>query len=145
MTIETNRIMLVSTNAKSVTFAVNGANRQLSWDDLRNAAREPIYGVGGLHGGQPDDELRDIYATLLREAADSLRELPRREQGIEVRVLSRTGGASWVAEVYDAANTYRRDLMLADEGVDEPHQRMAAITGQGIGTRIGAPVRVVPI
>jgi len=63
---------------------------------------------------------------------------------LTVEVLSRTGGATWSAEVFDSTG-YRRDLTHADEGGDHPHRWMAEREAREIAARTGARVRVRPI
>ena len=82
---------------------------------------------------------RGDYRAKERDGAATIK------QGLEVRVFSRTGGASWVAEVYDGSGTYRRDLMLADEGLDEPTHHLATATAAEIAKRLSALVREIPV
>lgn len=133
MTTATNEIILVSINQSGPTFAVNGENKSLTWDALREAAT------------QSDDSLRSVYADLLRQASAALRELPRAGQGIVVKVHTRTGGATWIAEAYDASGSYRGDLMASDEGMDEPHHHLASKSASRIADRIGARVVECPL
>jgi len=91
-------------------------------------------------------DFRKRAAPELRAAvAEKLRKMPRKLQGLKVVVSSRTGGATWVAEVYDALGDYRRDCMRADERLDEPHQSLAVDSAKKIARRLRCRVEIMSV
>lgn len=142
MTIRQTTMMpteLMKVDARRVTIKVNGVSRSISWTDLRDAAQPRT------HRGVPvdPDALSETYSRHLADACRRLRGLPLRDQGLYIDVFTRTGGATWSYGVYDASGAYRGDLMRADEGCDEPRERLAVLAAEEIQRRLGcaAPIR----
>jgi len=118
-------VLRVTDHAITVATATDRTTTQLGWTNLILAAT------------QSDDDLRSVYAALHVIAAQMLRKLPRREQGLSVVVTDRGTSAVWAALVTDAAGCERSDLLRADEGMQQPHRWMAEQEAREIRRRLG--------
>lgn len=135
---------LLRASAAGATVSHNGQEVTVGWEDLHDAAAGRCVGIDPVEQFV-EDGTTEFYRDLLRQAINRFHDLPHCDQGLVVNVLTRTGGATWVAEVYDALGQYRGDLMAASEGMDRGHLEDARREAHEIAERIGSYVRVLPI
>ena len=110
-TIETNKIVVVKVSEHGCSCAVNGTNKDISWDALTDAAR------------QQDTNLAGIYSVVRAEARKMVagnRALP-----IRCSVGQNETNVWWVASFTDVAGEWSWIPRDADEGGTLAHEWMA--------------------
>ena len=110
-TIETNKIVVVRVSESGCTCAVNGANKEISWDALADAAR------------QENKDLASIYTAVRSQA----REMVRQNRALPIRcsVGKNETNVWWVASFTDVAGEWSWIPRAADEGGTLAHEWMA--------------------
>ena len=120
--IETNKIVILKVSERGCTCAVNGQSKDISWDELSDAAC------------QQDTDLTRIYSAVRAEARRMVagnRALP-----IRCSVCQDDTNVWWVAGFADVAGERAWIPRAADEGGTWPHQWMAQEEAQARAARL---------
>lgn len=128
-TIKTNELIVTRVSRHGVTVAVNGETKGISWADLRAAAHPKTH-----RGFAADDEVSAVYAKLLKQACAEARKL----RALTIRVHTRTGGATWVADTEYVSGEHAghpAGVGFAD-GMDNPHRSLAAREAKDAAARL---------